>query len=76
MQSHYNVATMNEGSDGDAKLIAYVRIALDVPDMKGLILQLRLIALQVGREARWCEGCPCHEHILPSYHANRKRFSV
>eukprot|EP00969_Alexandrium_andersonii_P055699 2455031-Alexandrium_andersonii.AAC.1 len=67
---------MNDRGDVGAQLVACVRLAFAAPRMKGLLLQLRAIALQVGCEARRREGRPCRGRILANSRAARKRFTA
>jgi hypothetical protein len=51
-------------SEINATIVRGVASALRFPHMKGHILLLYTVAVRLGMEARWCEGCFCHEHIL------------
>lgn len=65
-------AAVDDGNDAEAraeereknsKLVKLVSEALSYPNLDGLLECLLMVAYACGVQARWAEGCPCHEHI-------------
>lgn len=81
--AEFNIEKLSHGhdiSDINAAVLKSVQRAIQFPHIKGISLQLRMVAVRLGMEARWCEGCKCHEHILHdnrfSLQSRRRKYQV
>ena len=60
----------------DATCLKFVARAQTEPCLHVMVEVLRVIAAFLGKEARWLEGCECHEdiHTMKSTFTSRKRL--
>lgn len=74
----FSLAAMSRGGSGEGSIKpecvkACEELKSDAQRFHLLAEQVRIIAGAVGEEARWTEGCPCHEEIWTAGGSHRKR---
>ena len=68
---------MASTKDGEqAKICTALTLAVRTPYLDVWLEQVHAIAKACGREARWQEGCFCHQHLLANTQASARKASM